>query len=256
MSSLLEKLVLQGKAENKTLSCFGGQFYALEIPFQHTIVITQIDWTPFINFYYVENRTPLNDLLDRIQYQLRISDDRSTNFIHFNNSSCLFNMIGSSGQGPASYDMTTDITRWLNHMIFLNGPMIVIPTFLPIQTELRMAITPCPLNNIGATRNTLTNTSKEEIMPNGIKDLDQVVYMNNVLNTGVNYHPGVYPINNPVPSTYQQNKSDGYYYGADFQSSIMYGVDTFPVGLKMFSQPLFTIHYTLLKENHLIGLID
>lgn len=245
MADILNKLVLQGKAEQKTLSCFGAQYFALDIPFQQTIVITNIIWTPFINFPYVESRTTLNEIMNYLNYQLKIADDKSSTFFHFNNSSCNIQPLN------LVYDMTAEISKCLDTMIFQNGAQINIPCFLPIQNQLRMTITRCPIQNIQVEESVLINTSKEPILPDGIKDLLQSVYLRDFVSNALNYQPG---IESPIPDFFIGNKYNGYYWGATNDGELT-PVDNYPFELKSFTQPLFTIEYTLIKEN-LIGLID
>jgi len=248
MADFLEKLVLQGKAENKTMSCFGAQYFALDIPFQQTIVITQIEWCPFINFPYNPDR-PLSllEVQNYTQYQLKIADDKSSAFIHFNNSSCIFNNINPSD----NYDMNEGIDKWITNMVFQNGAMVVIPCFFPIQQQLRMTIQRTYPNYIQVEESALINTSKEPLIPDGIKDLTQSVYLHDFATNSLNYQPG---IESPIPDFFVGNKYNGYYWGSTADDELQ-PVDDYPNPLKTFTQPLFTIHYTLIKEN-LIGLID
>lgn len=256
--SILQKLVLQGKAEQKTLSCFGAQFYALEIPTSQTIVITQIDWHPFINFPYNNGATPLKSLLNYTQYQLKISDDKNSTFIHFDNGACL-----KGAALPISavngLDMKENVEKWTDNLIFSKAPMIIVPCFFPIQNELRLVINPCPTYLLIEDRSSLIITSKEPGNPDGVKNLVQSVRIYDNTTQRCNYVPGVFPNNSPVPPALIGNSSDGYYWGTEDDNvspaSTMYGVNEYPEALKNFTQPLFTIHYTLIKEN-LIGKID
>lgn len=254
MNTHLEKLILRGKAESKTLSCFGAQFFALEIPSGQTIVITQIDWTPFINFPYVQGAATLASLQLYTQYQLRISDDKNSNFIHFDNGAALKGTLING-----NYDTKNDLERWQDHYLFTKAQMIIVPCYFPIQNELRMVINPCPTYYLIEDRASLSLQSKEEGNPNGVKNLVQSVRIYDNTTQRCNYIPGVFPNNSPVPYPFPQNTSDGYYWGIEDDNispaSTMYGVSEYPDNLKNFTQPLFTIHYTLIKEN-LLGIID
>jgi len=252
--SILEKLVLQGKAEQKTLSCFGAQFYALEIPTGQTIVITQIDWHPFINFPYNEGQTTLKALLNYTQYQLKISDDKNSNFIHFDNGQCLKGNVVSG-------NLNTDdnVEKWQDHFLFCKAPMIIVPCFFPIQNELRLVINPCPTYYLIADTAALTPTSKEPGNPNGVKNMPQPVRIYDNTTQCCNYVPGVFPNNSPVPTPFVGNQSDGYYWATEDDNvspaSRILSVSNYPESLINFTQPLFTVHYTLIKEN-LIGIIN
>jgi len=256
--SILEKLVLQGKAEQKTLSCYGAQFYALEIPSNQTIVITQIDWHPFINFPYNSGRTALRALLNYTQYQLKISDDKNSNFIHFDNGTSLKGgFLPISGND--AYDMDTDVEKWATDAIFAMAPMIIVPCFFPIQNELRLVINPCPTYYLVADTTSLTATSKEPGNPNGVKNMPQPVRIYDNSTQCCNYVPGIFPNNSPVPTPFVGNQSDGYYWATEDDNvspaSRILSVSNYPEQWRNFTQPLFTVHYTLIKEN-LIGIID
>ena len=244
----LDRLVLEGKAENKTMTCYGAQYFALDIPFQQTIVITQIEWTPFINFPYNPDRSlSLQEVQNYTQYQLKISDDKGANFIHFNNSSCVFNNINPSD----NYDMNVEVGKWVDNMIFQNGAMVVIPCFFPIQQQLRMTVQRTYPNYIQVEESALIGISKEPNIPDGIKDLTQSVYLHDFATNSLNYQPGIV---SPVPDFFVGNKYNGYYWGST-NSDELQPVDMYPNNLRCFTQPLFTIHYTLIKEN-LIQEID
>ena len=254
MTSELEKLILKGKAESKVLSCFGAQFYSLLVPTGQTLVVTQIDWTPFINFPFFEDRFPgLNELQMWCQYQLKISDDKNSHYFHFDNN-INFNVAGN----PSGYNASDSINRWgQTGAIFQPGAMVVIPCYFPIQQELRMAITRGNLFNMTTQSGNLNTISKEPFSPNGVKNINQVNYITNPgpsINT--NYLPGT-ELNSSVPRTSVGNNSDGYYFGTDPFSGYdsLIPIDQYPYYLRAFTQPQFVIHYTIIKEN-LTGLID
>lgn len=251
MTSELEKLILKGKAESKILSCYGAQFYSLLVPTGQTIVITQIDWTPFINFPIVMDRfPPLNELMNWSQYQLKISDDKNRHFFHFDNS-INFQVSGNLG----GYDATTAIDRWAENGAFIQpGSMIVIPCYFPIQQELRMAITRGNLLNMTTASGNLNAISKEPFAPEGVKNINQVNYIDNAVN--LNYLPGT-ELNSSIPRAFAGNNSDGYYFGTDSLNiyDTLTPIDQYQYYLKGWTQPQFVIHYTIIKEN-LTGLID
>lgn len=252
MNTLLEKLVLQGKAESKVLSCFGAQFYSLLIPSNQTIVITQIDWTPFINFPLTSGRFPaLSELNKWSQYQLKISDDKNRHFLHFDNS------INFSSVDQTGYTAQTDLEKWLLFGgLFQPGNMVTIPCYFPLQQELRIALTRKDLSRISYIQNTLSPISKEPVTPEGVKNINQVNLLYDGGNQTLNYLPGT-QLNSNTPYFFAGNNSDGYYFGTDsnIAEETLTPITDYPYPALAFTQPQFIIHYTIIKEN-LIGLID
>lgn len=247
MSEFLQKLVLKGKAESRTLSCYGANFYALEIPSKQTIVVTQIDWFPFVNIPDVSNT--IRDLMRFNQYQLKLADDKSSNFLHFVND---FNLTSLDNSGSTTVNDTFASAE--KYLILTGGAMRSIPCYLVYQQELRIALTKLdPTIDPNTVTTTLAPSSKEQKAPQGIKDLNQTV---KISSTVVNYVPPVYPNNSPVDKDLGGNNNDGYYVGVSgVGSEFIYPPQALPPYLRGITSPLFTLHYYIIKEN-LIGLID
>lgn len=247
MNEILARLCLAGKAVSKIWSCYGAQFYALEIPLKQTIVVTGITWQPFIN-PFTDNMAnfSLGEYLAMNQYQMKFADYKTTHYKHFINSvdMCVLD-------GTTKYAVADTMDTLLTNIAFLPKKPLYIPLFMVFQDELRIVLTRIFSSTLTGVAGFMSTTTKEPLSPAGVRDIEMTMRIGS--STGrVNYVPGVFPTNSLVDINGGiGNNAEGFYGGtiAAAANETFTPVNLLPQELKNTTQPLFTIHYVLLKEN-------
>ena len=108
---LLEKAILNGWAEFRTISHAFSSFGNLPIPNNSTVIITSIKWYPFINPIIKRASdgsitTTWRDLFRYNEYQLKIDGKKSKNFLQYRNEFD-FKSFGINGGGNGVFNFDT-----------------------------------------------------------------------------------------------------------------------------------------------------
>jgi hypothetical protein len=99
----LERAILHGFADFRTISHAFSTFGTIDIPNNATVVITQIKWYPFLNPIKKfqadgSSATTWRDLFKYIEYQLKIDGKKSKNYLQYKNE-FTWQWFGSADRG-------------------------------------------------------------------------------------------------------------------------------------------------------------
>jgi hypothetical protein len=173
---------------------------------------------------------------------LKIEDNKTKFFLQFSNFLSYLNF------NLSLLNPSTPLEDFLLSSIFIPSPKIIIPTFFVLQDEARFVVTRNNINDIVTTLvGGLASTSNEQIIPQGVKNMSQVTTL---ASPNVNYCPPIYPKNALIPAIGPPftNFTEEYYQGVNGTTSNFVSIDNCGK-IKHVSQPLFTAHYVLIKNN-------
>ena len=244
----LERIIIKNKAFYKQITCANGSFYSFPIQKNQTVIVIGIEWTPFIAPEQDIAALLLQDWLADNEYQLRVEDGGSKNFLHYRNH-LNFTKIDNTAVLASG-----TVADFFKSFVATPGDKILTPLFWVFTNEeVRIAVTRTRGTNSAYQFGILTPNSLEPTPPNGLKGVPVLLRQDNGSN--INYVPPLFPQNSPVPPTIGVPGATQGFFAATDAATALIDPTLVDVRYRNIMLPFFTLHYVVIKEN-LIGLIQ
>ena len=267
---LLEKLILQGKASYNVFNHAFGMFGAIPLPPEQVAIVTQIEFTPFINPIKSLGMPPMTygELFNYLEYQLKIDGKKSQNYHVFRNP-----FKWKLTDNTFNFRMDTEIVRddLKNKFCFIASPPIMVNTYQVCEERINLTISRNSMvyrMDDSLTYGPINNKANEQNAPNGVFNVPTINRLNmfNVdLNNQNYFPPSIENANAPVIPNSIQNYFQGNHpqtpQSFNSQISNIQDLDDvchpflYPIN-PLVSFPLVKIGYVLVNKNAFDALIN
>lgn len=165
--TILEKLVLQGKAQFRVMNHAFGSFGRIMLPNESFAVITKIIWYPFLQAFD-EDITNLSyaDYFQYNEWQLKIDGKKSLNYYQFRNNLEYYITDPTYKFKLSDAVVESDLN---DYFLFKQGNPIIIDTYLVCQDYIKLTITRnIQAVSVGGLFTQLNASANEPTPPNGV----------------------------------------------------------------------------------------
>ena len=181
ITPILEKLLINGSAKNKTFSMAYGTHAHLDIPENSFIVIHKIIFYPFINPHIFDPREETKfptetwkQFFNSCEYQLKIQSDKENPFFYQFRNGIDITFLKSNFE--ANLPMTQD--DFNKHTILTPKAPIILDTFVTSYDYFNFTLTRNVLKLTGTNYNSVNEYAVEDIPPTGIATQGVLLYGN------------------------------------------------------------------------------
>lgn len=270
---LLEKLILTGKASYNVFNHAFGMFGAIPLPPDQVAIITQIEFTPFINPIKSLGMAPpmtYAEFFNYFEYQLKIDGKKTKNYHIYRNP-----LNWKITDNTFNFRMDSEIVRddLKNKFCFIASPPIQISTYQVCEERINLTISRnCMVHRMddSLTYANVNNKANEQPQPNGMENINTINRLNmfDINLNQQNYFPPsienasapAFVLPNSIQNYYQQLHSQT---PQSFNSQISNIQDLedafhpflYPVN-PLISFPLVKIGYVLVNKNAFDKLIN
>ena len=268
---LLEKLILKGQASYNVFNHAFGGFGAIPLPPDQVAIITQIEFTPFINPIKSLGMAPpmtYGEFFNYFEYQLKIDGKKSKNYHIYRNP---FNW--KLTDNTFNFSMADEIVRddLKNKFCFIASPPIQTETYQVCEERINLTISRNSMvyrMDDSLTYGPLNAAANEQNVPNGVYNMSTINRLNMFdinLNQQNYYPPSIQNAFAPlipgaVQNYYQSNRVQT---PQSFNSQISNIQDLedvfhpflYPIN-PLISFPLVKIGYVLVNKNAFDELIN
>lgn len=256
ITPILEKLLMNGAAKNKTFSMAYGSHAHLDIPYNSFIVIHKIIFYPFLNpRIYDEGHTTFpietwKELFNDCEYQLKIQSDKENPFFYQFRNGLDFYFLKNNFQ--ANENIEEDFFN-RNILIQPKAP-IILDTFITSYDYFNFTLTRNALKLVSTNYAPVNEYANEQNPPAGINGQNVLLAANLLGNTATEtYNPATpkeitgYALPGNNVTNYQQNidrQTPG-----NYNSFIANPIKTYLADSDKTTNPLITFEYCIIQLN-------
>lgn len=257
ITTILEKLLLNGQAKNKIHHIAFGSFSQIQIPQDTFIVIHKIYWNGWFN----QKKERITDLTwkEFFKYsecQLKVQSDKESPLYYILRNEINFNYVGVPGALRLLNAPINDV-QYDDFILMTPKKPVIFDTFITAYDYLNFTITRNALLPTASNFVPVNQYANEKNVPDGINGQNVVITVDLVGTNGTttNYNP-VSAQDTPTTITLQSRNTENYHQDIDKEAGGDNGsfMDNPIGGIKLkhseyVTNPLISLEYCLVPKN-------
>jgi hypothetical protein len=263
ITTILERLLLNGQAKNKIHHIAFGSFSQIQIPPDSFIVIHKIYWNGFLNQKDVNvYAKSWKEFFKYNEYQLKVQSDKENPIYYILRNEVNFNYVGNPGALRLMNAPIND-AQYDDFILMTPKKPVIFDTFITAYDYLNFTISRNELLPVASNFIPVNQYANEKNVPDGVNGENVLITVDLLGTNGTvtNYNP-VSAKDTPTAVTLQPRNTENYHQDLDKQVP---GVDNGsfidnPIGgLKLkhsefVTNPLISLEYCLVQKNVLNSL--
>lgn len=257
ITTILEKLLLNGQAKNKIHHIAFGSFSQIQVPQDSFIVIHKIYWNGWINQKPKDiSATSWKEFFQYNEYQLKVQSDRENPLYYILRNEINFNYVGNPGALRLK-NVNINTAQYDDFILMTPKKPVIFDTFITADDYLNFTISRNALLPVGSNYIPTNQYANEKPPPDGTAGQDVLITVDlfGTQGTITNYNP-VSAKDTPSAVVLQPRNTENYHQDLDKESPTDNGsfIDNPLGGIKLkhseyVTNPLISLEYCLVSKN-------
>lgn len=260
ITTILERLLLNGQAKNKIHHIAFGSFSQIQIPPDSFIVIHKIYWNGWFN-QKLKNvyAGSWKEFFKYSEYQLKVQNDKESPMYYILRNEVNFNYFGDPQTNPLRLmNAVINDAQYDDYILMTPKKPVIFDTFITAYDYLNFTITRNALLPAGSNYLPVNQYANEKPVPDGVSAQDVLISLDLVGTNGTTetYNPVSAKDTPTPPAPLPSNTVENYHQSYDKETATDNGsfIDNPVGGFKLkhseyVTNPLISIEYCLVQKN-------